>query len=99
LADFWFEQARHLSFSLSRKIDVDRDRMMEQTVEDGAGDRLVAKHLAPGSEALILMMIEPAHNSAPPSDFGSGLLYGVSGKLGAPASSTACVGRASMPGK
>src|SRR5215831_9538630 len=27
--------------------------MMEETVEDGAGDHLVAEHLAPGPEALI----------------------------------------------
>ena len=27
--------------------------MIQQTVEDGAGDDLVAEHLAPGAEALI----------------------------------------------
>ena len=34
-------------------FDVDRDRMVEQTVEDGAGDYRVAEHLAPGTETLV----------------------------------------------
>ena len=36
-----------------RSFDVDRNGMMEQPVEDGAGDHLVAEHLAPGPETLI----------------------------------------------
>ena len=53
--EFGFEQAG-LEFFFEPEavtLDVDRDRVMEQTVEDGAGDYLVAEDLAPRAEALI----------------------------------------------
>jgi hypothetical protein len=34
-------------------FDVDRDRMMEQAVEDRAGDHGIAEDLAPGAETLV----------------------------------------------
>ena len=34
-------------------LDVDRDRIVKQAVEDGAGNHGVAEHLAPGTETLV----------------------------------------------
>ena len=62
MVKFGFEQPRPELFPQPEtfSLDIDRDRMVQQAVEDGAGDYGVAKHLAPRAQALVAgMMIEP----------------------------------------
>jgi hypothetical protein len=53
--EFGLEQAglELLSEAEAFAFDIDRDRMMEQAIEDGAGDHGIAEDFSPGAETLV----------------------------------------------
>ena len=55
MVEFGIEQAGSKFFLKSEAFtfDIDRDRMVEQAVKNGAGNDGIAEHLAPGTQALV----------------------------------------------